>query len=134
MIKKTILTYIIIQLCISETQQNFIMFIIVLERNVSILIESSSGPSKNTDPYSGNMLTNWGINSLIKGHVCNKWIWHLVQKAWTYYYEVQAFAKWKSTTDSQEGIFFMELVHQAQMLAQILCCSERIWMVVICRW
>jgi len=27
------------------------MFIIVLEQHVSILIESSSGPSKNTDPY-----------------------------------------------------------------------------------
>jgi len=34
-----------------QTQQNFIMFIIVLGRHVSILIESSSGPSKNTDPY-----------------------------------------------------------------------------------
>ena len=32
-----------------QTQQNF-MFIIVLGRYVSILIESSSGPSKNTDP------------------------------------------------------------------------------------
>jgi hypothetical protein len=27
------------------------MFIIVLGQHVSILIESSSGPSKNTDPY-----------------------------------------------------------------------------------
>ena len=27
------------------------MFIIVLEQHVSILIESTSGPSKNTDPY-----------------------------------------------------------------------------------
>jgi len=33
------------------TQQNFIMFITVLGRHVSILIESSSGPSNNTDPY-----------------------------------------------------------------------------------
>jgi len=29
----------------SQTQQNFIMFIIVLGQNVPILIESSSGPS-----------------------------------------------------------------------------------------
>ena len=29
-----------------QTQQTFIMFIIVLGQNVSILIESSSGPSK----------------------------------------------------------------------------------------
>jgi len=29
------------------------MFIIVLGQHVSILIESSSGPSKNTDPYLG---------------------------------------------------------------------------------
>ena len=34
-----------------QTQQNFIMFIIVLGQHVSILIESSSGHSKNTDPY-----------------------------------------------------------------------------------
>ena len=33
-----------------QTQQNFIMFIIVLGQHISILIESSSGPSKNTDP------------------------------------------------------------------------------------
>jgi len=43
--------YISIQWCINQTQQNFIMFIIVLGQLVSILIESSSGPSKNTDPY-----------------------------------------------------------------------------------
>jgi len=29
-----------------QTQQNYIMFIIVLVQHVSILIESSSGPSK----------------------------------------------------------------------------------------
>jgi len=34
-----------------KTQQNFIVFIIVLGQHVSILIESSSGPSKNIDPY-----------------------------------------------------------------------------------
>jgi len=34
-----------------QTQQNFIMFIIVLGQHVSILIESSSGPSKKIDPY-----------------------------------------------------------------------------------
>ena len=43
--------YINIQWCISQIQQNFIMFIIVLGQHVSILIESSSGPFKNTDPY-----------------------------------------------------------------------------------
>jgi len=31
-------------------QQNFIMFIIALGQRVSILIESSSGPSKKIDP------------------------------------------------------------------------------------
>ena len=45
---------------IYQTQHNFIMFFIVLEQNVSILIESSSGPiliesslgpSKKIDPY-----------------------------------------------------------------------------------
>ena len=39
-------TYINIQRCISQTRQNFIMFITVLGQHVSILIESSSGPSK----------------------------------------------------------------------------------------
>jgi len=39
-------TYINMQPCISHTQKNFIMFIIVLGQHVSILIESSSGPSK----------------------------------------------------------------------------------------
>jgi len=34
-----------IQRCISQIQQNFIMFIIVLGQHVSFLIESSSGPS-----------------------------------------------------------------------------------------
>jgi len=43
--------YINIQWCISQTQQNFIVFIIVLGQHVSILIESASGPSKSTDPY-----------------------------------------------------------------------------------
>jgi len=38
--------YINIQCCISQTQQNFIMFITVLGQHVSILKESSSGPSK----------------------------------------------------------------------------------------
>jgi len=32
-------------------QQTFIMFIIVLGQHVSILIESSSSPSKKIDPY-----------------------------------------------------------------------------------
>ena len=34
-----------------QTQENFIVFIMFLGKDVSILIESSSGPSKNTDPY-----------------------------------------------------------------------------------
>ena len=34
-----------------QTQQHFIMFIIALEQHVSILTESSSGPSKKIDPY-----------------------------------------------------------------------------------
>jgi len=34
-----------------QTKQNFIMFIIVLGQHVLFLTESSSGPSKNTDPY-----------------------------------------------------------------------------------
>jgi len=38
--------YINIQLCICQTQQNLIMFIIVLGQHVSILIESSSGSSE----------------------------------------------------------------------------------------
>ena len=43
--------YINIQWCVSQTQQNFIMFIIVLGQHVSILTQSSSGPSKKIDPF-----------------------------------------------------------------------------------
>ena len=38
--------YINIQWCVSQTQHNFTMFIIVLGQHVSSLIESSLGPSK----------------------------------------------------------------------------------------
>jgi len=38
-------------MCQSNTKKNFIMFIIVLGQHVSILTESSSGPSKKIDPY-----------------------------------------------------------------------------------
>jgi len=47
--KKMMITWfsnINIQWCVSQTKQNFIMFIIVLGQHVSILMESSSGPSK----------------------------------------------------------------------------------------
>jgi len=44
-------TYTNIRRCVSQTEQNFVMFIIVLRQHVSILIESSSGPSKERDPY-----------------------------------------------------------------------------------
>jgi hypothetical protein len=37
-------THINVQCCIGQTQQNFIVFIIVLGQHVSILIESTSGP------------------------------------------------------------------------------------------
>ena len=42
-------TYTDKQWYVRQTQQNFIMFIIVLGQHVSILIESSSGPSKKRD-------------------------------------------------------------------------------------
>jgi len=42
---------------------NFIMFIITLEQNVSILIESSSGPSKNIDPYLKCLKMRCGISN-----------------------------------------------------------------------
>ena len=47
-------------MCQSNTT-NFIMFIIVLRRHVSILIESSSGPSKETDPYLKCLIMHRGI-------------------------------------------------------------------------
>ena len=37
------------------------VFVIVLGQHVSILIESSSGPSKNTDPYLAIFKTRCGI-------------------------------------------------------------------------
>jgi len=40
---------------------NFIMFIIVLGQHVSILTESSSGPSKKIDPYLQCLKMRYGI-------------------------------------------------------------------------
>jgi len=45
-IQKFYAIYINIQRCISQKQENFIMFIIVLGQHVSIRIESSAGSSK----------------------------------------------------------------------------------------
>jgi len=39
------------------------MFIIVLGQHVSILIESSSGPSKNTNPYLATFKMHCGITN-----------------------------------------------------------------------
>jgi len=44
-----------------QTQQNFILFIIVLGQHVSILTESSSEPSKNTYPYLAMFKMRFGI-------------------------------------------------------------------------
>ena len=44
-----------------QTQQNFILFFIVLGQHVSILIESSSGPCNNTDPCLGMFKMHCGI-------------------------------------------------------------------------
>jgi len=38
-------------MCQSDTTELYLMFIIVFGHHVSIPIESSSGPSENTDPY-----------------------------------------------------------------------------------
>jgi len=46
------------------------MFIIVLGQHVSILIESSSGPSKNTDPYLAMFKTSRLCNKNITTHAC----------------------------------------------------------------
>ena len=57
-------TYINVQWYVSQTQQNSIMFIIVLGQRVSILIESSSGPSKKIDPYVKCLKMRCGIQTL----------------------------------------------------------------------
>ena len=56
--------YINIRWCVSQTQQNFIVFIIVLGQHVSILIESSSGPSKKIDPYLKCLKMHYGITNV----------------------------------------------------------------------
>ena len=73
-------TYINIQWRISQDNKNFIMFVIVLGRHVSILIESSSGPSKNTDPYLAMFKMRCGIPNayiiditMYKMHVSMHW-------------------------------------------------------------
>jgi len=45
---------------------NFIMFVIVLGQHVSILIESSSGPSKKIDPYLATFKMRRGIPNTCK--------------------------------------------------------------------
>jgi len=67
-------TYISIQRCVSQKQQNLIMFIIVLGQYVSILIESSSGTSKKTDSYFKNTL-----------NILNKDLYLI--RAWRWFYK-----------------------------------------------
>jgi len=61
-------TYTNMQGYISQTRQNFIMFIIALGQHVSILIESSSGPSKSTDTYLAVFKVSWLYNKNITIH------------------------------------------------------------------
>ena len=66
-------TYIHIQWRVSQTEQNFIMLIIVLGRHVSIPKESSSGPSKKIDPYLKCLKMRCGIpNVYILDKLCIK--------------------------------------------------------------
>ena len=56
-----------------QAKQNCIMFIIVLGQNVSILTESSSGPSKKTDLYLKCLKMHCGIpNAYILGKTMYK--------------------------------------------------------------
>jgi len=48
-----------------QSQQNFIMFIIVLGQHVSILTESSSDPSKKIDPYLKCLKMRCGIPNML---------------------------------------------------------------------
>jgi hypothetical protein len=72
------------------------MFIIVLGQHVSILIESSSGPSKNTDLYLAMFKMHCGDpnayildKTMYKMHVslCSYTIRILISKTWTGTYE-----------------------------------------------
>jgi len=65
---------------IYQTQQNFIMFILVLGRHVSILIESSSGPSKNTAPYLVMFNMFCGIPN---AHIIDKTMYKMHVSLWT---------------------------------------------------
>ena len=59
------------------------MFIIVLGQHVSILIQSASGPSKNTDPYLEMFKMRCGIPkayildiTIYKMHAYYTWLYH----------------------------------------------------------
>jgi len=68
-----------IKLCVSQTQKNFIMFIILLGQHVSILIESSSGPFKKIDPYLECLKMRCGIpNACILDQITYKWLLYIV--------------------------------------------------------
>jgi len=73
------MTIVNIQWCVSQTQQNFITFIIILGQHVSILIESSSGPSKKIDPYLKCLKMRCAIpNAYIIDKTMYKWLLYIV--------------------------------------------------------
>jgi len=58
------------------------MFIIVLGQHVSILIESPSGPSKNTDPYLATFKMRCGIPN---AYIRDKTVYKLYVSLCSYY-------------------------------------------------
>jgi len=70
------------QRSITQTQQNFIMFIIVLGQHVSILMESSSGSSKNTNPYLAMFKMRCGIPN---AYILDKTMYKMHMSLCSYY-------------------------------------------------
>jgi len=91
-------TYTNIQWCISQTQQNFIVFIIVLGQYVSILIELSSGPSTKTDPYLAMFKRRCGIPN---AYVLDKTM-HKMHVSLCSYYKIRILIS-KTLTGTCEG-------------------------------
>jgi hypothetical protein len=74
------------------------MFIIVLGQHVSILIKSSSGPSKNTDPYLAMFEMHCGIPN---GYILDMTMYKM-HVSLRYYYTIRILVS-KTLTGTYEG-------------------------------
>ena len=75
------------------------MFIIVLGRHVSVLIKSSSGPSKNTDPYLATFKMRCGIPN---AYILDKTMYEMHVSLCSYYtIRIVIYGPWVDSTSNR---------------------------------